>query len=100
MLLMSEISLTIYNKTKYGGAKSMKDKYKGYYQEIGERIIFYRNIRRMTQQELAIKINCRIEYLDQIENYDVTSDFSWALDLLFAISDALEINVLIFLGCL
>lgn len=78
----------------------MEDKYKGYYKEIGERIIFYRNIRRMTQQELAIKINCRIEYLDQIENYDINSDFSWALDLLFAISDALEINVLIFLGCL
>jgi transcriptional regulator with XRE-family HTH domain len=78
----------------------MKDKYKGYYQEIGERIIFYRNRRGMTQQELAIQINCSIEYLDQIENYDVTSDFSWSLDVLFSISDALEINVLIFLSCL
>jgi len=78
----------------------MKDKYKGYYQEIGERIIFYRNRRGMTQQELALQINCSTEYLDQIENYDVTSDFSWSLDVLFSISDALEINVLIFLGCL
>lgn len=78
----------------------MKDKYKGYYQEIGERIIFYRNRRGMTQQELALQINCSIEYIDQIENYDVTSDFSWSLDVLFSISDALEINVLIFLGCL
>lgn len=78
----------------------MKDKYKGYYQEIGERIVFYRNRRGMTQEELAIQINCSKEYLDQIENYDVNSDFSWPLDLLFAISDALEINILIFLGCL
>ena len=78
----------------------MKDKYKGYYQEIGERIIFYRNRRGMTQQELALQINCSTEYLDQIENYDVTSDFSWSQDVLFSISDALEINVLIFLGCL
>lgn len=78
----------------------MKDKYKGYYKEIGERIIFYRNRRGMTQQELALQINCSTQYLDQIENYDVTSDFSWPLDLLFAISDALEINILIFLSCL
>jgi Predicted transcriptional regulators len=78
----------------------MKDKYKGYYQEIGERIIFYRNRKGMTQQELAIQINCSTEYLEKIENYDVTSDFSWSIDLLFAISDVLEINVLIFLGCL
>lgn len=78
----------------------MKDKYKSYYQEIGERIIFYRKRRGMTQEELAIQINCSTEHLGQIENYDVNSDLSWTLDLLFAISDALEINILIFLGCL
>ncbi|BBB89686.1 helix-turn-helix domain-containing protein [Methylomusa anaerophila] len=78
----------------------MKDKYKSYYQEVGERITFYRKRRGMTQQELALQINCSTEYLNQIENYDINSDFSWPLDLLFAISDALEIDVLIFLGCL
>lgn len=78
----------------------MKDKYKSYYQEIGERIIFYRNIRKMTQEELAIQVNCTLEYIDQIENYDMNSDFSWSIDLLFDISDVLEVDVLIFLGCL
>nr|WP_173812707.1 helix-turn-helix transcriptional regulator [Dendrosporobacter quercicolus]NSL47749.1 helix-turn-helix transcriptional regulator [Dendrosporobacter quercicolus DSM 1736]SDM78161.1 Helix-turn-helix [Dendrosporobacter quercicolus] len=77
----------------------MKDKYKSYYQEIGERIIFYRTRRGMSQEELALQINCSPEYLNQIENYDVNSDFSWSIDLLFAISDALKINILIFLGC-
>ena len=79
---------------------SMKDKYKSRYKEIGERIVFYRNIRGMTQEELAIKVNCSSKYIDQIENYDMNSEFSWSVNLLFDISDALEVDVLIFLGCL
>lgn len=78
----------------------MKDKYKNRYREIGERIVFYRNIRRMTQEELAIKVNCSSKYIDRIENYDMNSEFSWSVNLLFDISDALEVDVLIFLGCL
>lgn len=78
----------------------MKDEYKNRYREIGERISFYRNIREMTQEELAIKVNCSSKYIDQIENYDMNSDFSWSVNLLFDISDALEVDVLIFLGCL
>ncbi len=78
----------------------MKDEYKKRYREIGERIVFYRNIRGMTQEELAIKVNCSVKYIDQIENYDVNSEFSWSVNLLFDISDALEVDVLIFLGCL
>lgn len=78
----------------------MKDEYKNRYKEIGERIVFYRNIRGMTQEELAIQVNCSAKYIDQIENYDVNSEFSWSVNLLFDISDALEVDVLIFLGCL
>jgi transcriptional regulator with XRE-family HTH domain len=78
----------------------MKEKYKNYYHEIGQRIIFYRKRRGMTQEELATKINCSSKYIDQIENYDVNNEFSWSIDLLFAISDTLEVDVLIFLGCL
>jgi len=78
----------------------MKDEYKDRYRERGERIVFYRNIRRMTQEELAIQVNCSSKYIDQIENYDMNSEFSWSINLLFDISDALEVDVLIFLGCL
>ena len=78
----------------------MKDKYKRRYREIGKRISYYRNRRAMTQEELAIKVNCSQKYIDQIENYDMNSDFSWSINLLFDISDALEVDVLIFLGCL
>ncbi len=78
----------------------MKDEYKNRYKEIGERIVFYRNIRGMTQEELAIKVNCSSKYIDQIENYDVNSEFSWSVNLLFDIADVLEVDVLIFLGCL
>lgn len=78
----------------------MKEEYKYRYQEIGERIVFYRKIRGMTQEELAIKVNCSPKYIDQIENYDTNSDFSWSINLLFDISDVLEVDVLIFLGCL
>ncbi|MDU4961611.1 MAG: helix-turn-helix transcriptional regulator [Sporomusaceae bacterium] len=78
----------------------MQDKYKGYYREIGERITFYRQRRGMTQEELAIQINCSTQYLNKIENYDVASDFSWSIVWLFAIADALKIDVLILLGCL
>lgn len=78
----------------------MKQKYIGEYQEIGRRIAFYRNRRGMTQEELAIKVNCSSKYIDQIENYDVNSEFSWSIKLLFGIADALEVDVLIFLGCL
>jgi len=78
----------------------MKDEYKNRYREIGERIVFYRNIRAMTQEELAIQVNCSSKYINQIENYDVNSEFSWSINLLFDISDALEVDVLIFLGCL
>jgi transcriptional regulator with XRE-family HTH domain len=78
----------------------MKEEYKKRYREIGERIIFYRNIRGMTQEELAIKVNCSSEYIDQIENYNMNSEFSWSVNLLFDIADALEVDVLIFLGCL
>lgn len=78
----------------------MKDKYKEQYRELGERIAFYRKRRGMTQEELALKVNCSTEYIEQIENYDVKSDFSWSVNMLLTISDALEVDVLIFLGCL
>ena len=60
------------------------------YIEIGYNISYYRNHKKLTQEQLAEKIGISRQHLGAIEAPNVLRQLS--LDLLFAIAEALEIE--------
>lgn len=55
---------------------------------IGTKIIYYRMLKRITQKDLAAKLNVNRQYLSQIEKCYISCDDT----LLDKICDVLEIN--------
>jgi transcriptional regulator with XRE-family HTH domain len=64
------------------------------YRQIAKRIVDYRIRRGLSQEELADKIGISKSYLSKIEAPNSTKAFS--LDVLFAIADGLDIEVIKF----
>ena len=58
------------------------------YQQLGLNIAFYRKVKRISQIELAEKVNISRTHMSRIE----TADCAVSLDVVFRICDALEIN--------
>jgi transcriptional regulator with XRE-family HTH domain len=71
-----------------------KDKYYSVYREIGRRVSFYRNLRGLSQEELAAKVDISTSHLSKIEAPNTTTSFS--LDVLLVIADGLDIHVAAF----
>jgi len=64
------------------------------YKEIGRKIVFYRNLRGLSQEDLADKIGISRSYISKIEAPN--SDVSFSLDVLFTIAAGLDIDVAAF----
>lgn len=64
------------------------------YREVGRRIAFYRNLRRISQEDLAANIGISKSYLSKIEA--VNSEDTYSLDVLFAIAQGLNLDVVVF----
>ena len=62
------------------------------YRQIAKRIVHYRIRKGLSQDELADKIGISKSYLSKIEAPNSTKAFS--LDVLFAIADGLEVDVI------
>ncbi|TWH52016.1 helix-turn-helix domain-containing protein [Sporomusa sp. KB1] len=71
--------------------KKDKDKYFPIYKEIGRRISFYRNLRGLSQEELAAKVDISTSHLSKIEAPNTATSFS--LDVLLVIADGLDIHI-------
>ena len=68
----------------------MTDKYLQQYREIGLKIAYYRKLKGLSQLQLAEKIDVSRTHLSNIEAPNVPTSIS--LDLLFRISEVLEIE--------
>ena len=68
----------------------MKDRYSQQYKEIGLKIAYYRKLKGFSQLQLAEKIDISRTHLSNIEAPNVPTSIS--LDLLFRISEVLEIE--------
>lgn len=68
----------------------MRDKYSQQYKEIGLKIAYYRKLKGFSQIEFAEKIDVSRTHLSNIEAPNVPTSIS--LDLLFRISEVLEID--------
>lgn len=74
--------------------KRDKDKYFDTYKEIGRRISFFRNLRGLSQEELAAKVDISTSHLSKIEAPNTNTSFS--LDILLVIADGLNVHVAAF----
>lgn len=74
--------------------KRDKEKFFSTYKEIGRKVAFYRNLRGLSQEELAAKIDISASHLAKIEAPNTNISFS--LDMLLLIAEGLEINVAAF----
>jgi transcriptional regulator with XRE-family HTH domain len=74
--------------------KKDNDKFFSTYKEIGRKIAFYRNLRGLSQESLAAKIDISTSHLSKIEAPNTNISFS--LDILLLIAEGLEINVAAF----
>lgn len=68
----------------------MRNKYTQQYKEIGLKIAYYRKLKGFSQMEFAEKIDISRTHLSNIEAPNVPTSIS--LDLLFRISEVLEID--------
>ncbi|QDR81795.1 helix-turn-helix domain-containing protein [Sporomusa termitida] len=64
------------------------------YRQIAKKIVYYRIRRGLSQDELADKVGISKSYLSKIEAPNSAKAFS--LDVLFAIADGLEVDVIQF----
>ncbi|BBB90916.1 MAG TPA: helix-turn-helix transcriptional regulator [Methylomusa anaerophila] len=64
------------------------------YRQIAKKIVHYRIRKGLSQEELADKIGISKSYLSKIEAPNSTKAYS--LDVLFAIADGLEIDIVQF----
>lgn len=69
----------------------IKQKHFKEYRQIGLLIAYYRKLNGYTQQQLAKSINISRTHLSNIEAPDAATSFS--LEILFQISDALNVPV-------
>ena len=67
----------------------MKEKYFDKYRTIGLKISYYRKLRRLTQEQLAEKINKNLAFIGAVEAPNVNRTVS--LDTLFDIAEALDV---------
>ena len=65
----------------------MRDEYKGWYQQFGLNVVYYRKKKRLSQAQLAELVDIHRTYVSSIELGKVSVSF----DILFKLSDALEI---------
>ena len=72
----------------------MSSKYSDRYQKIGQKIAFYRKQKGLTQEQLADILSISKSYLTKIEAPHCDKTFS--LEILFEISDALQIPIIKF----
>ena len=68
----------------------MRDRYAQQYKEIGLKIAYYRKLKGFSQMEFAEKIDISRTHLSNIEAPNKPTSIS--LDLLFRISEVLEID--------
>lgn len=69
----------------------MKNKYSQQYKEIGLKIAYYRKLKGYSQLELAEMVDISRTHLSNIEAPNIHTSVS--LELLFKLSDVLDINV-------
>lgn len=72
----------------------MRDRYAQQYKEIGLKIAYYRKLKGFSQMEFAEKIDISRTHLSNIEAPNTPTSIS--LDLLFRISEVLEIDTKLF----
>lgn len=70
----------------------MKSSNDGRYRQIAKKIVYYRNLQGLSQEAFAEKIGISKSYLSKIEAPNSTKAYS--LDVLFAIADGLEVDVI------
>lgn len=61
------------------------------YKKIGAKIVYYRKIRNLTQEELAEKVGITPQYLSRIENGGYSKNVS--LSTLMKIAGALDVTM-------
>ena len=66
----------------------MLDKFQKNYRRLGLNIAYYRKEKRLSQSQLAEKINISRTHMSRIE----TADCAVSLDVIFEICDALDIS--------
>jgi transcriptional regulator with XRE-family HTH domain len=71
--------------------KKDEDRFFPIYKEIGRRIAFFRNLRGLSQEELAAKIDISASHLSKIEAPNIQISFSF--DMLLLIAEGLDIDV-------
>lgn len=62
------------------------------YRQIAKKIVYYRNLRGLSQEAFADKIGISKSYLSKIEAPNSTKAYS--LDVLFSIADGLDVDVI------
>ena len=65
----------------------MKTEFKGYYQQFGSNLVYYRRKKRLTQMQLASIVGVDRSHISAIEIGSV----GISLDLIFKICEALDI---------
>lgn len=81
----------------------MRHDYFDEYRELGRKIAFYREKRGLSQEALSELLKCSMDDIEQIEAIRLDDSYiaksPWtnkSLDVLFAIADILEVEVMIF----
>ncbi len=74
--------------------KKDTDKFFSVYREIGRKIAFYRNLRGLSQEELAAKIEVSTSHLSKIEA--LNTNISFSLDMLLLIAEGLDVDIAAF----
>jgi transcriptional regulator with XRE-family HTH domain len=64
------------------------------YREIGRKVAFYRNLRGLSQEALAEKIEVSVSHISKIEAPQANTAFS--IDMLFLIAEGLDIDIAAF----
>ena len=59
------------------------------YMQLGLKIAYYRKMRKLTQEQLAEKIDMSVGFLSQVEAPNMVTPIS--MDTLFAIADVLKV---------
>ena len=67
----------------------MQDEFREYYKMIGLKVAYYRNLKGLTQEQLAERMGVGTSFIGQIEAVNIAKAIS--LDTLFPLSKALEI---------
>lgn len=71
--------------------KKDTDRFFHVYKEVGQRIAFFRNLRGLSQEELAAKIDVSTSHLSKIEAPNINISFSF--DMLLLIAEGLDVHV-------